>query len=195
MHLTHTLCVLHALLISYHLCIQTKIYMHLTPTLCVLHVLLIFIIYSLSRTRYMHLIPTLCMQHAQLISYHICLLPNITHSFDIHTLRAAYPTNILSPMSSPTINMHLTTHCVLHAQLIFYILWILPNTVQAFDTTQYVLHALLIFYYLCLPPNTLHAFDTHTKPAACPTNILSSMFSSKKVTCIWHPLIACCMPY
>jgi len=70
------------------------------------------------------------------------------------------------------------TQCLLHALLIFYCLCLLPNTVQAFDTTQYVLHALLIFYYPCLPPNTLHAFDNHTMRAACPTNILSSMFSA-----------------
>ena len=94
MHLTQILGVLHALLISYHLCIQAKIYMHLTPTLCVLHVLLIFIIYSLSRTLYIHLTPTLCMLHAHLISYHICILPDIPHAFETHTMCAAGDTNI-----------------------------------------------------------------------------------------------------
>jgi len=180
--------------------------MHLTPTLCLLHALLISYHQFLLRKIYMHLKPTLCVLHALLISYLLWFLPKSVHAFNTHNMRAACPNNILSsmlctehctcnwnpqyaccmPYNYPVIYaffqksyMHLTpTQCVLHALLIFYYLCLLPNTVQAFDTTQYVLHASLIFYYLCLPPNTLHAFDTHTNHDVCPTKILSSMPSA-----------------
>jgi hypothetical protein len=72
--LTPTLCVLHELLISYHLCFLPKGYMYSTPTLFVLHALL--------------------------LSSHLWFLPKRLHSFDTHITRATCPTNIISSMLS-----------------------------------------------------------------------------------------------
>ena len=47
--------------------------------------------------------------------------------------------------------------------------------------TLIMMYAQLKYYHLCLLPNTLHAFDTHTMRAACPKNILSSTLSAKKL--------------
>jgi len=69
-----------------------------------------FIIYSLSRTLYMHLTPTLCMLHAHLISYHICILPEIPHAFETHTMRAAGDTNILISIISFQHTRRIGTH-------------------------------------------------------------------------------------
>jgi hypothetical protein len=136
MNLRPTLCVLHDLLTSYHLCFLTKIfhafhthtmrfkcptniissmfsiknYMQLTPTLCVLHPYLYFIIYAFCQKGYMLLRSTLCLLYTLLISYDLCFMPKRLHAFDNHTMRATCPTNIISSFLNAKFYIHLKQH-------------------------------------------------------------------------------------
>jgi hypothetical protein len=126
MDLTPTVCLLHALQISYHLCFLPRglhafdthimraicltnilssmlpakmLYAFDTP-LCVLHALLIFYDLRFLPNFYMHSTPILFVLYVLLISYLICFLAKTILALDTNTMRATCPTNSRSLMLS-----------------------------------------------------------------------------------------------
>jgi len=96
MQLKPIICVLHALIISYHLCflpnIVHAIETHIMRVACPKNI-------PLSKPSAKFLLafePKLCVLHALAISYNLCFLPNILHAFHSHNSRATCPNNNLS---------------------------------------------------------------------------------------------------
>jgi len=110
MHLTPIICVLHALIISYHLCFLPNI-VHAIET---------------------HNIRAACPKNVPLFTPSTQFL----HAFDTQTMRSACPSNILSSIFfCLTFYMHFTpTIAVLHALIISYHLCIVPKILHTFET-------------------------------------------------------------